>query len=410
MLNILLYICCGIAAIIVFVLVIIIVIKIFRALAERRYIKIKIAIEKYIDQFILGTIDAALFQKLLSHPSIEKVAINLLLERLEILSGNEAQKITAFIQKTRLCTVYSRRLDAGSKWKLAEAVLFIGKSRCGLFIDKLTVLLTHPDDTIKIIAANALTKINNPSSIAPLIQVIDHIDPLKAHAIVDCIIELCNHHPSEGIPLITVLLHSPKEHLKYWGCVMLGELHSFDAIQTMHAMIKEPSTNVRAAAVEALGKIGDTASYESISLALLDPDWHVRLKAAWALGELKYANAAPALSRALMDRQWEVNNQAVRSLIAVDASRTSFIKLINSDFQFIRWRAAESLEITGYIQASINSLDEPLTEEKRSETMKILLACAENGARIPFYNNLNNKNEKIKNSVKEIIDTIHGHS
>lgn len=378
-----------------------------RMISERKYHRRIKIIEPLIDKFIMEADDNhTLREGIKQDASLEKAAVFLLLDRLDLLSGKEAEKIIHFIETTQCIQYYRNQLTHSNKWKRAYGAMIIGRAKNVQFINDLVPLLNDRDNNVIISASAALARIGEPSSLAYLLDVIESITRSRAHIIVDNIIELCSKNVAHCLPLIIKLLESPQEHLRYWACIIIGELYAFDAVKKLQLLVKDDAPLVRSAAVKALGAIGDTASYEYISLALYDPDWHVRFNAVKALGELKYPRAIPALSRAMLDRQWEVNSQAVYALMAVDTSHESFIKLLDSDFQFVRWRAAEILGITGYIDDLINKLAENLPAEEYNNNIKILRACAQNGVVIPFKRYKADSRERIRDNVQKILKGI----
>ena len=408
MLNILLILCYSLSLIIILVLAATLLIKCVRSISEKHAMQRTLSVEPLVDSFITGSADFQELFRAAKNSSYEKTIFFLLLQRLSFLKDHDADKITFFLEKTQYMARTISLLTSKNNWKRAYAASVIGKTKSKKCIGNLLPLLHDDDITVIISTASALAKIGDISVITALIETIDRIDQSKAHAISDNLIELSSKNVSETFPQILIMLTSPADHVRYWGCVIIGELRLFDAIQKLQMMVRDNASLVRSAAIQALGKIGDPATYEIISFGLLDPDWHVRHQAAWALGELKYQAAIPTLARGLMDRQWEVNTQAVLSLRTIDRSSKSFVRLLDSDYPFVRLRAAESLEISGFIDKTIDELPGIPDEQERNKQVQLLKTCAENGARVPLYRNINNKNEIINSTVKQIIKEVTG--
>ncbi|MFH1379158.1 MAG: HEAT repeat domain-containing protein [bacterium] len=404
MFDIIILSCYAITALIFIVLGIIFILSISRNISAKRYDSRKKRIEPFINDFILSAAhDYKLTECINKNFLNEKVAVHLLLDRLDFLKGSEASKIMHFISSSLCIQKYKDQTRSKNKWKRALAASVMGRTRSLQFVNDLIPLLKDENETVVISAAVALSRIGEPSSIIYLLHILDSFNRSKIHIIIDCLIELSHKNIAFALPRLIHLLDSSYTHLRRWGCVMLGELFAGEAVPKIQTLVKDLSPEVRSSAVLALGKIGDSPSYEYISLALLDPDWHVRFNAVKALGELKSPRAIPQLSKAMLDRQWEVNNQAVYSLRLVDRTFNSFVNLLHSDFQFIRWRAAEILEIEGFIDRLIKEFGAKLTEEETEKKTNILRACAHNGALIPFYWNEDNPNEGISMIAKKII-------
>lgn len=381
-------------------------IKAMRTSREREYAKVSAVIEPHVDDFVLGQIDAEELMDKLKTGLMEESAVFLLLKRLSLLIDKEALRITEFLESTLYIQKLAGKIKRGNKWKRARAAYLIGRTRGNKYLVNLIQLLGHKNTTISLAASAAIARIGDINAIPHLLDLIDRIDQSKAHIVSDHLIEVTVRNHEKAVSQIMEMLDSPKEHLRYWGCVILGESHVFRAIDKLKPVVKDSSSEVRSAAIQALGKIGDIDTYEFIAFGLIDPDWKVRLKSAWALGELKSPASITALTRAVMDRQWEVNTQAVKSLIATDTSLKSFIRLLQSDYDFVRKRAAEALEITGYMDKSLEKIGSELTDKEQKREIDTLLSCAKNGALMPFHRNLNSSNTHIKNASQNILKEV----
>ena len=113
----------------------------------------------------------------------------------------------------------------------------------------------------------------------------------------------------------------------------LGQIQDRRAVPGLAAALKEGDVKVRRHAAWALGQIEAREAVPGLVAAMRDADQEVRTTAVWALGQIEAPEAVPGLSGALRDADANVRRQAVWALgqIGSDAAVAPLSSLLQSD-------------------------------------------------------------------------------
>jgi HEAT repeat protein len=210
--------------------------------------------------------------------------------------------------------------------------------------NELLAALDDPDPAVRLVAANALGRINDPAAVPSLLIAVEHpseqvrlgaaralgmmgieaaVEPLRAMLQQGEGLEASVAgealgrigDPAATDALLTALA-DPQPTARWHVAMAALERMGEPAVEPLIAMLEGQDAHVRHNAAQALGWIGSTTATEALVGALKrDREATVRTQAAWALGEIGDPAARRTLERAqLRDPAIEVQTAAERAL------------------------------------------------------------------------------------------------
>ncbi len=286
---------------------------------------------------------------------IRQIAAKALTE-LEWTPQNEAQQITFYIANNQL-------LDCAKYGKSA--------------LEELIAALEDDNPLIRLNAVRALSIINDPESVEPMIDILHYADnDLQIREM--AIISLGKSKDQRAYePLIDVLNNEPDKELRQTAVIALGELgdkraagplleifnetdfRSTAAIALgllkekraveplLKYMEEESDINNQIAIIKALGMLQDKRAVKSLTSIYQDPstDLQLRCTIVKALGQINDPKSFPIIFTSLSDPEWELKTAAaetIENIIKINDTGI-LVNLLSSPNSFARKIAAKTL-------------------------------------------------------------------
>ncbi len=288
---------------------------------------------------------------------------SLMIEYLYVLSGEQHDRLVRLAEEVGLVRRYLQRLRARGRWRKARAAENLGHFGGPEQIAPLSLLLSHPDETLRAVAARALARIGTPEAARELARQLGDPSELTRLRMSENLERI--GEPSVG-PLIEVLEEARDEkegrlYAPVQAAQVLGQLRAPEARPALgHAALLSQSVDLRAKSALAIGKIGDPVDLPKLFTATEDEAWPVRAQAASALGAIGDLAAIPILRNLTLDREWWVRLNASRALanMGPDGERT-LTSLLEDDDRYARDRAVATLEERGITRRVAEELSAP---------------------------------------------------
>ena len=183
--------------------------------------------------------------------------------------------------------------------------------------------LGHRDPATAAVAAGALGRVGDASSLGPLAAALAAPDPLGEAAAAALVALIDRHGP--GTPGVQALLRGAGAATGTASCNLcrvvgaLGRGGDPVFVQPLVTLLGAPDPLVRVAAARALGQIGgDHEGVTALTMALRDTDPGVRASACRSLGKLGAGEACQALLAVTTDDSAQVRAAAVQALVNLD--------------------------------------------------------------------------------------------
>jgi HEAT repeat protein len=146
------------------------------------------------------------------------------------------------------------------------------------------------DDRLRGTALEALGRLGDPATVAPLAPLLEHADAAVSGAVVAALARIASRSPRARAAVVTACRSSEREPTPAL-CRLLGRVGDEDDLPALRAGLCSPDVALRAAASAALGELGGRVpSGRAPALDLLgaleDPEATVRAAAARAIGPL----------------------------------------------------------------------------------------------------------------------------
>jgi HEAT repeat protein len=204
-------------------------------------------------------------------------------------------------EQVRPEVLISRLTSANESWRVdAEARLVsLGDSA----VPSLIGALQHASPAVRIHAAHALARIQNPTAIPALISALEDTENNAAGAIAAEKALIAWGEPVKGA-LLQVALKGP-ERVRPRALRALGKIGGEDLDHPLRALLADPSAAVRTQAAAALAQIAGSRSVEALAPLLSDGDKWVRYGVAEALVRTGSIRGADVLEQARKDPEEE---------------------------------------------------------------------------------------------------------
>ena len=281
----------------------------------------------------------------------------LMVEFLSLLRGAERERLVRLAREAGLVSRYFARLGARNRWRKARAAENLGYFSGPEAVGPLAGLLSHPDETVRAVAARALARIGTQEAAEALARTLNdtsELTRLRMAENLERIGELAVN------PLVEVL-GGGDSRARVFAARILGNLRAAEAGPALReAMLRGETTDVRAQAALAVGKIGNPDDVPALEEAADDEDWPVRAQAANALGMIGELSAIPTLQGLAADREWWVRLNASRALANMGPSgERALARILEGEDRFARDRVAATLEERGIVRRVVEELGLP---------------------------------------------------
>lgn len=306
----------------------------------------------------------------------------LMIEYLYVLRGEQRERLIKLAEEAGLVQRYRKRIAARGRWRKARAAENLGHFGGPEMIAPLSDLLSHPDETLRAVAARALARVGTAEAAQHLSRRLEDSSELTRLRMAENLEKI--GQPAVE-PLVEVLenaratgegaLHGPVQ-----AAQVLGQLRAPESRPALgHAALSGGSVNLRAKAVLALGKIGNPDDLEKLLAASEDEAWPVRAQAASSMGLIGDVSAIPVLQNLTLDQEWWVRLNASRSLANMGpAGERALTELLEDDDRYARDRAAATLEERGITRRAVEELNFP--GEKGESARAMIKAMVRAGA------------------------------
>jgi HEAT repeat protein len=180
----------------------------------------------------------------------------------------------------------------------------------------LLVELKDPNEDRRWRAADDLAKIQDPASIAPLLQALqtERQSSVRRH-LIGALVEFPD--PRAIDPIVSLIQHTDDHDDLFWTPRAIAESKNPLAVGALIQLLQAPRAIVREAGATGLAEMQayrDPATIQPLINALKDPNDEVRGEAARALVNTTDRSAVPALIEALQDSAWFVRFCAAHAL------------------------------------------------------------------------------------------------
>ena len=209
--------------------------------------------------------------------------------------------------------IFLKQIHSSKYPERVQAAEMLGLFQSPSGVAPLLELLGDSEEEVRWAVSAALRRIQEPTTIEPLIAALDEPDGITLARVAEVLIAM-------GPQVVQILLdYLPQVEESARGNIygILGQIGDERAIASLMQGIKEESVWIRSMAVQALGDIKDIQAGPALVEVLHDPIPEVRARAAQALGNLEWWGGLAALNEAKKDSNWLVRasaNQAVAEL------------------------------------------------------------------------------------------------
>ena len=371
---------------------------------ERRAEKLEAALDTSLET---GEVHPAL--KNLGSRDLDVLA-SLLIEYLSVLRGAERERLVGLAVEAGLQDSYSRRLKSSGRWRKARAAENLGFFGEPKTVASLTPLLSHPDETLRAVAARALARIGTEAAVEALAWTLNDTSELTRLRMAENLDRI--GYPA--VPYLVEVLEGAREEAadRLQGPVqaarVLGGFRALEARPELaHAALHGKSVDLRARSSLALGKIGDPEDIPILLKAAEDEAWPVRVQAASSLGMIGDVSTIPALQKLTVDQEWWVRLNASRSLANMGpAGERALAEILQSEDRFARDRAAATLEERSITRRVVEEL--ALTDERGASSRVMIQSMVRAGA-VKYLNRLAHTlpDKSLRDLLRQTMDEAH---
>ena len=281
----------------------------------------------------------------------------MMVDYLALLGGAENERLAGVAEEAGLVERYHRMLRGRGRWRKAHAALNLGYFGGPSAVPDLALLLSHPDETVRAVAARALARIGTPEAAGALAETLNDPSELTRLRMAE---NLERIGPLAIGPLIETLQHGNPQ-ARILAARILGYLRSAEARPALQeAMLDGSHTDLRAQATLAVGKVGNPDDVPALREAAKDEDWPVRAQAANALEMIGDTSSIPTLQDLTVDPEWWVRLNASRALANMGPEgERALARVLGGADRYARDRAVATLEERGVTRRVVDELAEP---------------------------------------------------
>jgi HEAT repeat protein len=272
------------------------------------------ASRKQIEQALVAIIqggDSALAQ-LGPYARRARLMAETLLEFLNIIRGQDQERVLAVLRNLRVDATLRRRLNAGSmagRLACLETLAVFPGPETQAALEKAA---TSRRPRLRLVAFRSLAAVGGSVTIDRLLDDLLAGDLEPSGLFGEFLRELAAASPASAMRAAA----RPDLTPAALALVLyaLGEAGDYQALPVLVEHAASPHVAVRVAAVTALGRLKHPAAEQALRTALADDAWQVRAASSEAAGAARLARLVPTLAQALGDPVWRVRFQAAASL------------------------------------------------------------------------------------------------
>lgn len=280
----------------------------------------------------------------------------MLLDRLEVASGAEADRLLACVRASGLLDLRIQEARRRRGWRRRRALASLGRMRAPEAVPALTEALDDRNRGHRLVAVRGLGRLGLPDGAIPILDrlIEGSLGSLPPVQIQNALLSCTRGQPQLLVPYIRRAGPETRPLLaRVLGELATGDLDEEDLV----LLASDPQAEVRASAARAL-----TSAPLNIAMSLLgtlaeDDEWFVRLRAIVGLGQLQHPRALPALIEGLCDRNRLVRLRAATGLAHMDAHVEDVLDLVEArNDRYAQHALLSELEISGALLAHVDRL------------------------------------------------------
>ena len=306
------------------------------------------------EYLVLGEISQVLRQASTKNPNILSAMI---VGLMAALKGAEYEKMVSLAGDLGLVKRDFQRLRSRRRWQRAQAAENLGYYGGDQRAASLSGLLDDEDETIRAVAARALSRVGTREAAGALADRLTSPSELTSLRMAE---NLERIGPLAVEPLLDLVGRKEEEvrRAQALAARILGNLRVHEARPVLgEAIMQRWNTDLRAQAVLSLGKIGDPEDVPTLLEAAQDDSWPVRSQAANALEMIGETSAIPTLEGLVEDQEWWVRINASRALVNMGTEgEKALARVLEGPDRYARDRAAAAMENRGITRRMVTEM------------------------------------------------------
>lgn len=280
----------------------------------------------------------------------------MLLDRLEVASGPEADRLLACVRASGLLDLRIQEARHRRGWRRRRALASLGRMRAPEAVPALTEALDDRNRGHRLVAVRGLGRLGLPDGAGPILDrlIEGSLGSLPPVQIQNALLSCTRSQPQLLVPYI----HRAGPDKRSLLARVLGELATGDLDEEdLVLLASDPQAEVRASAARALASAPLNTALSLLGTLAEDDEWFVRLRAIVGLGQLHHPRALPALIEGLCDRNRLVRLRAATGLAHMDAHVEEVLDLVEARHdRYAQHALLSELEISGALLAHVDRL------------------------------------------------------
>ena len=251
----------------------------------------------------------------------------LLIDRLEVASGQEAERLKKLLERAGFLDRHVDWLRRGTHWQKLQSATLLGRAGTPVAVPSLLALLHDHSSQLRQAVVRALATIGSPLAASALLGCIAQPSPpvpprMWLHAVVGCRLPRASLIP---------LLRDPREEVRAHVARALSELHEPATFDEVQEFAFDPDVEVRAQMARVLGRTADPRAGPLLVSLAQDPVWFVRLRALAGIGDLNLPECLDAVLHGTRDSHFQVRQRAAATLARLAAKPLPVLRyLVNA--------------------------------------------------------------------------------
>jgi HEAT repeat protein len=299
----------------------------------------------------------------------------IVLDRLEVASGDEVRQLTDFLRRSGLLDtrIWEARNRRG--FRRQAALVSLGRMRAPEAIPALADALEDSDPDIRVAALRGLGRTGLPEAAEEILKHIAHgalrgpAAPLQ-NALLNC----CRACPN----LLLGYIRRADDAVRPLLARVLGEIATPELDEELLLLASDPLPEVRASAARALGAAKPALALTALSTLATDEAWFVRLRAVVAMGDLNDPRSISVLIGTLCDPNRHVRLRSAAALARFTGRLEEVLQqVVRTRDGYALHAFVSELERSGQLLNLVNGLIDPA---KREAAQAVLLGVLRAGA------------------------------
>ncbi len=277
---------------------------------------------------------------LLSPDLTDRQFLHVVMEYLQLMSGEARQSLLAYVRQLRLDSSLVAELNQSSRvMARLEASAILAEIADTDMAPALRAALDDSLPEVVVQVARGLTRLGGDENLRAVVARLESTNRWVATRIADQLVKA-------GPAAVPILL----EAFERWVArpVMegddpvcrvtrvLGLIGDDRAEGRLIELLSDPDADRRLTAASALERAGTIHCLPALMGALADPDWRVRARAAVALGGFPVPDAVEPLTRAMSDTSWWVRQDAAKGLARVPGGMEALGRVVEGHDAYAR--------------------------------------------------------------------------